>query len=122
MIVTILVGILCFLFARLIAVAFWRGIRDIPGPVIARFTPLFRMTLVFSGNAVQKYRRLHERYGPFVRTGPNSVAIADPRAIPIIYGISSKFRKVCVNHENPSSQLIKYGAVGLLQTSNTVSQ
>ncbi|RVX65790.1 hypothetical protein B0A52_10321 [Exophiala mesophila] len=93
MIVTILAGAACFFLARALFVAFRSGIRDIPGPWIARFTPLYRVSLVWKGDAVREYRRLHEQYGPFVRTGPNAVAVADPKAIPIIYGISSKFRK-----------------------------
>lgn len=96
---SLLGGILFLTIAKLLRVAFRKGIREIPGPRLARFTPFYRINLVVGGDAVNKYRQLHERYGPFVRTGPNSVAIADPKAIPIIYGISSRFMKVCASDD-----------------------
>ncbi|KAH8652879.1 putative P450 monooxygenase [Ilyonectria robusta] len=51
------------------------------------------MWLVFRGTAHIEYRQLHKKYGNIVRTAPRVVDISDPDAIPIIYGISSKFIK-----------------------------
>ncbi|KAH8883489.1 cytochrome P450 [Thozetella sp. PMI_491] len=39
------------------------------------------------------YYNLHREYGAIVRTAPNVVSIADPHAIPAIYGIGTKFYK-----------------------------
>jgi len=36
---------------------------------------------------------LHKKYGKFVRVQPNHVSIADPAAIPIIYGHGTGFLK-----------------------------
>ncbi|KAL6253147.1 Cytochrome p-450 [Rhinocladiella similis] len=73
--------------------AFRKGIRQIPGPWLAKFTIFYRISLVSKGNGVQEYRRLHEKYGDVVRVGPYHVSVNDPLAIQQIYGISSKFRK-----------------------------
>ncbi|KAH8683619.1 cytochrome P450 [Ilyonectria robusta] len=45
------------------------------------------------GNAHINYRKLHDKYGPIVRTAPNVVDISDPAVIPSIYAIGSKFVK-----------------------------
>lgn len=77
-----------------IAAALRPGLRSIPGPVIARFTRFYRPWRIAKGDAPDFYLKLHEKYGPIVRTGPNTVDISDPKALPVIYGISSKFLKV----------------------------
>jgi hypothetical protein len=77
-----------------IRLAYRSSLRKIPGPAIAPWTRLWRVKLVWDGNAPWKYIQLHDKYGPVVRTGPNSVDISDPNAIPIIYGVTSKFTKV----------------------------
>lgn len=73
---------------------FKSGLKDIPGPLIAHTTSLHRIQLVWKGGAVKNYSALHKKYGPLVRTGSNHVSVADPAAMSIIYGISSKFTKV----------------------------
>lgn len=79
---------------RSIATALKPGLRSIPGPILARFTRFYRPWRIAQGDAPDFYLGLHEKYGPIVRTGPNTVDISDPKALPIIYGISSKFLKV----------------------------
>jgi hypothetical protein len=77
-----------------VATALKPGLRSIPGPVIARFSKLHRAWNISKGNAPVFYTKLHEKYGPIVRTGPTTVDISDPAAVAIIYGINSKFLKV----------------------------
>lgn len=77
-----------------IATAFKPGLKSIPGPAIARFSSFYRPWKISKGDAPDFYLRLHDEYGKIVRTGPNTVDISDPKALPIIYGISSKFLKV----------------------------
>ncbi|KAI8711253.1 hypothetical protein NCS52_01501200 [Fusarium sp. LHS14.1] len=69
------------------------GFGNIPGPWVAKFTQVWRIGLVWNGNAHEEYKSLHEKYGPIVRTAPNVVDISDPTSIATIYGISSKFLK-----------------------------
>lgn len=83
------------LFAiKCIFAAFKPGLRSLPGPNIAKFSPFYRAWKISKGDAPVFYRNLHEKYGPIVRTGPNTVDISDPSTLPVIYGIGSKFLKV----------------------------
>jgi len=75
-------------------VAFKKGLRKLPGPFLARVSGLYRLSLVQAGKAPVEYRKVHEKYGPIVRVGPNHVSISDPAAIPQIYGIGSSYIKV----------------------------
>lgn len=74
--------------------AFRHGLRSLPGPFVARFTGLYRLSMVLYGDSPKQYRELHEKYGSIVRTGPNHVSVSDPSMIPTIYGIGSKYVKV----------------------------
>ena len=74
-------------------VSFRRGLRNLPGPFFARFSGLYRLSMVTKGDAPLQYRNVHERYGPVVRVGPNHVSIADPALIPVIYGINNNYLK-----------------------------
>ncbi|KAJ6005379.1 cytochrome P450 [Penicillium sp. IBT 35674x] len=82
-----------FFAARCIAIALKPGLRSLPGPNIARFTPFYRAWRISKGDAPVFYRNLHDKYGPIIRTGPSTVDISDPSTLPIIYGIGSKFLK-----------------------------
>lgn len=84
-------GLVCLHYIRNV---FRSGLRSIPGPFLAHATSLYRIKLVWKGGAPKNYMALHKKYGSVVRTGSNHVSIADPAAMPIIYGISSKFKKV----------------------------
>jgi hypothetical protein len=97
MAVIVVVSVLLFIIIRSTITALRPGLRSTPGPFIARFSCLYRPWKIARGNAPEFYLALHEKYGPIVRTGPNTVDISDPKAIPIIYGISSKFLKVNPN-------------------------
>ncbi|KXH41590.1 hypothetical protein CSAL01_01092 [Colletotrichum salicis] len=88
-----LVFILLIFIVNALRVAFRPGLSRVPGPFLARFTPLWRVSFVWKGNAHTDYRKLHNKYGPVVRTAPNVVDISDPAALQTIYGITSKFIK-----------------------------
>lgn len=66
----------------------------IPGPFLARFTGVYRVFLLWSGECHWKIHELHKQYGPVVRTGPNHVIVSDPSALFSIYGSGGRFRKV----------------------------
>lgn len=84
-------GILVLDYLR---IALRPGLRTLPGPFFARFSKLYRVFKVVPGDPPQFYVKLHEQYGPIVRTGPNTVSISDPSTIPIIYGTNYKYLKV----------------------------
>lgn len=58
---------------------------DIPGPFVARLTPFYRAWIFGSGNGVANVLKLHQTYGPVVRTGPRHVLVGDPAAVFAIY-------------------------------------
>jgi hypothetical protein len=88
------VGLIALLIIDYVRVSLRQGLRTLPGPVLARFTYLYRLLMVYNGDGPANYQKIHQKYGPIVRVGPNEVSIADPNMIPIIYGIGSKFTKV----------------------------
>lgn len=90
-------AIFAFLLFSYTSTAFQRDLRTLLGPFLARFSGLYRLSLVFKGQAPRQYRELHKKYGPIVRTVPNQVSVSDTSMIPTIYGIGSKFTKV-LNH------------------------
>jgi hypothetical protein len=92
----IAVVLACFIIlgADYVRVAFKRGLKDVPGPFLARLSSLYRISITYKGQAVTSYNELHRKYGKIVRTGPHHVSISDPEMIPLVYGIASKFRKV----------------------------
>ncbi|KAJ9629301.1 hypothetical protein H2203_001673 [Taxawa tesnikishii (nom. ined.)] len=70
------------------------GISSIPGPFIAKFTSYFRrLYVVWKGKVGEDIRDLHAKYGPVVRTGPNTIDIADAKATDLILGIKHDFPK-----------------------------
>ena len=73
----------------------WARLRNIPGPLFAKFSNLQRLLWVRTRRAHQIHIDLHRQYGKLVRFGPDMVSVSDPAAIPIIYGFDGKFKKVC---------------------------
>lgn len=72
----------------------YRRLAFIPGPFWARFTDLQRVAWVRSKRAHEYHAEQHEKYGDYVRFGPNMVSLSDPAAIPTVYPIRSGFPKV----------------------------
>lgn len=69
------------------------SILDIPGPFLARFTNLWYMYECRQCRRYLTVHKLHQQYGTLVRLQPNHVSIADPDAIPIVYGHGTGFLK-----------------------------
>ena len=70
------------------------GLWQVPGPFIARLTPLYRVYLLWSGECIDKFDKLHKQFGPVVRTGPNHIITSDPDAVFTIYDAGWRFPKV----------------------------
>jgi len=90
----IIAALLFYVIASSFRAALRKGLNSIPGPLVAQFSGLYRLSMVYKGHGPQEYIKLHRKYGSIIRTGPNHVSIADASAIPTIYGIGSKFLKV----------------------------
>ncbi|KAJ7055924.1 high nitrogen upregulated cytochrome P450 monooxygenase 2 [Mycena amicta] len=66
----------------------WHPLAHIPGPVLAKITKWWAAGLVLGGKKHLMLKKLHDRYGDFVRTGPNEVSIIDADAIKSVLGTS----------------------------------
>jgi len=76
---------------------FRRGLGDIPGPTLAKWTKLWRVHNVWKGDHQTTAIDLHRKHGKLVRIGPNHVSVNDPDAIQVIYGLNKGFTKVRVD-------------------------
>lgn len=68
-------------------------LRHIPGPLIARFTPLWLWSLTWSGIECRTIAALHKKYGPVIRIAPNEIDISDGAAIQPVYIKNGGFLK-----------------------------
>ena len=69
-------------------------LQHVRGPLLAALSDAPRLYWVWTKKPFEKHIELHRQYGPLVRLGPNVVSVADPDAIPTIYGFSYNFEKV----------------------------
>ncbi|ETW79538.1 cytochrome P450 monooxygenase 1 [Heterobasidion irregulare TC 32-1] len=57
-----------------------------PGPVLFKLSRIPAWILARSGVQHHYYLALHQRFGPYVRTGPNHLHVSDASAIPVVLG------------------------------------
>jgi hypothetical protein len=72
---------------------FFNPLNKFPGPYGARlskFDFVFRVTKM---DGHHKLYEMHQRYGKFVRIGPNDLSVSDPDGVQIIQGQNSKCTK-----------------------------
>ncbi|KAH8929494.1 cytochrome P450 [Atractiella rhizophila] len=62
------------------------SLRSIPGPFWAKFSNLWLARWARVGKRYEAVEKAHREYGTYVRIAPNNCSIADPDAIPIVYG------------------------------------
>jgi benzoate 4-monooxygenase len=69
------------------------SIRDVPGPLAARFSNLWLMLQARRGKRFLAVDAAHKKYGRLVRIQPNHVSVNDDKAIQAIYGHGNGFLK-----------------------------
>lgn len=69
---------------------FLNPLNAVRGPYLCRLTRFYYSYLNRAFDGHHELQRLHRKYGPFVRTGPNSISVIDPVAVPVISGTNSK--------------------------------
>ncbi|PIL33443.1 cytochrome P450 [Ganoderma sinense ZZ0214-1] len=57
-----------------------------PGPALAKVTKFWGAWNTWKGDQHHVWMRLHRKYGPFIRTGPNELSIVDVRAVVDVFG------------------------------------
>lgn len=95
--------IIAVILSRLLYNLLQPGLVGIPGPFAAKFTDLWRLYKIWQWRFKEDLPSLHEAYNsPLIRVGPKMVSCSDPRAVEVIYGFHTGFKKVslviCVSH------------------------
>ncbi|TWU73690.1 hypothetical protein ED733_004748 [Metarhizium rileyi] len=78
----------------------------LPGPWYTKWTDLVANYQHIKGNKALYVHTLHQQYGPYVRIGPNEVAVADLDAVKTIYSTKETFRKTTF-YKNLTAQPIE---------------
>ncbi|KAF4541054.1 Cytochrome p450 [Lasiodiplodia theobromae] len=69
-------------------------LRNFPGPIPARLSQFYALSLTAKNNQFHlEVDKLHRQYGDFVRIGPRHISINRASAIPLVYGPPSKCPK-----------------------------
>ncbi|KAF6792620.1 cytochrome p450, partial [Colletotrichum musicola] len=69
--------------ALVLAREFWLWLRlsHVPGPFRHALTGFSMARTALKGSIHEHYMELHEKYGPLVRIGPNTVMFSDPETL-----------------------------------------
>ncbi|RMZ77241.1 hypothetical protein DV738_g4521, partial [Chaetothyriales sp. CBS 135597] len=78
---------------KLLLNAYYTPLRQIPGPLYAKFTHLWLKKAVLSGRRLHYIHELHQKYGPVVRIAPNEIDISDPAMFKEVHKIGGGFTK-----------------------------
>ncbi|KAK7001101.1 hypothetical protein R3P38DRAFT_3612543 [Favolaschia claudopus] len=63
-----------------------------PGPTIGKITQLWTLWQTLQGYKYLYHKSLHDKYGPYVRIGPNEISVIDAPAVQKILGGLDKGR------------------------------
>ncbi|CAK7563498.1 MAG: hypothetical protein SEPTF4163_001367 [Sporothrix epigloea] len=88
-----LTGGLFFIIGLVIYRIFLHPLAKYPGPLLAKLTDAYMLYHAWKGDRHLELWRLHERYGPIVRFGPNSVSFNSNTALKEIYGFKANVGK-----------------------------
>lgn len=64
-----------------------------PGPPLAAITDIYLTYYAYRGSRHLAFSRAHEKYGKYVRIGPNTLSINTTTALKTIYGFRTNVRK-----------------------------
>lgn len=90
----IITVVVILLFLRVLYNLFLHPLRNLPGPFIARCSPLWRLVKYFQGTWHDDILDLHRKYGQVVRLSPGEVSFTNQDAIKAIYGHGKHITKV----------------------------
>ena len=72
---------------------FFHPLAKYPGPLLAKLTDSHSTYHAYYGTRHLEFYRMHQKYGPIVRYGPNHVSINSASALKTIYGHKSNVKK-----------------------------
>ncbi|KIX94537.1 uncharacterized protein Z520_09583 [Fonsecaea multimorphosa CBS 102226] len=65
----------------------------IPGPFLARLTPLWLRYIDMTGNRTTTLHKLHQKYGSTILVGPNEISVNDVLNVKELYGQQTEYMK-----------------------------
>ncbi|KAL7907872.1 cytochrome P450 [Trichoderma velutinum] len=68
-------------------------LKKYPGPFLASYTNFYRMYYAYRGNMHLLTKKLHDKYGPVVRMGPNYIDVDYPSLIKTCFDTQGVWRK-----------------------------
>lgn len=89
---------LVFFFQLWMQKVYFHPLAKVPGPLLAKFTPLWQIYHLWMGDEYTVIEKLHRKYGSVVRVGLNTVDIADGAALGPIYVDKGGFLKTSHYH------------------------
>ncbi|KAK4141030.1 cytochrome P450-like protein [Dichotomopilus funicola] len=72
---------------------FFHPLAKYPGPFLAKLTDAYMLYFAWRGDRHLEFWRMHEKYGKFVRFGPNALSVNSNTALKDIYGFRANVRK-----------------------------
>ncbi|KAK8155481.1 cytochrome P450 [Phyllosticta citribraziliensis] len=91
--ISIFLALVIFLVARFLWNRYSSPLRSIPGPFLASGTRLWKFWATITQHQETEYIKLHAKYGPIVRTSPNSISVSSPYAAREILSAGKGFHK-----------------------------
>ena len=77
--------LLLLLASYVVYQCFFHPLASFPGPFLAKITDVWQLYQFLTLKQPYHLTELHERYGPFVRYGPDKLSVTSEDAIPLIY-------------------------------------
>lgn len=90
---SITVLLIVVLLARPLYLLFLHPLSHVPGPILAKLSPLWLYYHSYIGDESTVIYALHQRHGPYIRVSPNEIDIADPDAVQPIFITKGGFAK-----------------------------
>ncbi|UPK92403.1 hypothetical protein LCI18_003338 [Fusarium solani-melongenae] len=64
---------------------YWHPLSKFPGPALPALTSFYQFYIFWTHQEGNWYSKLHEKYGPVVRCGPNHLSFNDPSMVSTVY-------------------------------------
>lgn len=91
--INLIAAVVITLISTILYKIYFNPLAHIPGPLIARLTPMWLYSLSYRGIEASTVDDLHKRLGPVVQVAPNEVDIADGASLHLIYVKDGGFLK-----------------------------
>ena len=84
-----LLWVLFLVSVNLLYKCYGNSLRRVPGPVLARFSNFWKLSAAWNQDMPKRNIEAHQKYGPVVRIGHNTVSVSDPSALATVYSFQA---------------------------------